>query len=711
MKKGIICIIILMMIGLNGSMAYGRAEPARVRYQVDSAYPPFTYTSQEYLYGFDPDLTNIIFNLKDYELEYSTDSWNNVYERLLNGEIDLAGIIAVTEERKEEILFTDALFTSYVSVYTTEDFRKVTLDELKNYRIGVGKGYYTESILENTLSIHNYIAYENMLDAVEDLNAGKIDIIFENQQLMDNLLIKKGIKGSIIPQITNLYPREHAYAISKKRPELVEYMNGRIKQLKRNGVFEELYIKYFYSHSDGFTRSRYNTVALFVLLSAILIGAVLILMQGYIRRLKKKLNANFGKLQEANNELSEMNALLEEEIEEHKRSEEELEKARQQAERASAAKTNFLANMSHEIRTPLNGILGMTDMILLTEVDEEQRESLSLVKKAGNSLLRIINDILDYSKMEAEKVIVEKSNFNFREMVREVTALFDIAVRQKRLEMEIRIAEEIPVLVNGDPVRLRQVLSNLVGNAVKFTDAGSIHLSIALLETDGDKLKLLFTIKDTGIGITGEQKALLFERFSQLDSSYKKKYQGTGLGLAISKRLIELMGGEIWLESSYGSGSTFYFTVLAEREVKDPGKPDPLPEAAEKTIKAGEKTIMLVEDDYINRKVVTKFLENHKIRYVVAENGLQAVELFESAPADLILMDVQMPVLDGVEATEKIRSMEQSMGIHTPIIALTAYALKENKKSLLEAGMDDYLGKPLNFEDLVSKLEFWLEKG
>lgn len=874
-------------VGMVLMFPYSYAAQPTVRYQVDQAYPPYTYTTQAYLYGFDPDLTNIIFNSKDYELDYSTDTWNHVYPRLVSGEIDIAGIIAVTEERKQEVLFTEPLFTSYVALYTQEDFRKIGTDDLSTLRVGVGKGYYTESVLRNNLHIENYIPYEDITSAVQDLGQGKLDVIFENQQFMDNVLIKLGQKGNIIPQVSNLYPRDHAYAVSMKRPELVAYMNERIRQLKRNGVFEELYTKYFYAHSDGYLRQRTYTAIGATAALILLTAAAILLMQRYIRQLKRNLSTSYVQLQEANSELgetheelmaqyeeiqtqyerirdqnlriqesedryrhiseltndvlfemnpidrtlrfsdklpdilgyspdelerpeawlaavhpedravwngfsqgfenpggwadavefrmlckdgaerwiqlaakrdpqdeglqgkiigaftdvterrgreatieglnhqleeanlhltranvdlSDMNALLEEEIQEHLRIEAELEDARRQAERANRAKTNFLSNMSHEIRTPLNGILGMTSLVQMTDINAEQQEYLSLIRRAGTSLLRIINDILDYSKIEAEKLVLEESSYNIRALLHEVVALFDISARQKDLKVTLAVSEDIPYQITGDPVRLRQIVSNLVGNAVKFTDHGTVQISVKPTVTAEGQQGLHFSISDTGIGIPEEQQLMLFERFTQLDSSFRKKYQGTGLGLAISKKLVELMGGSIWVESRPGEGSTFHFTILLAHE--EASVPEPVQESPEMpTVDDRKEYIAIVaEDEEINQTVIRRFVERMGVHCILAENGRQAVEIFEQIPVDIILMDVQMPVMDGVEATERIRSLEKKLGTHTPIIALTAYALSDNREGLMSSGMDDYLSKPLDLGSLKDRLHHWLRR-
>ena len=314
---GLITVFLTVNLGLTAWMDQG--ENRKVIYQVDENYPPYTYTHQDYIYGFDPDLTNLVFNAQDYEVVYSHDTWNVIYERLVRGEIDLGGIIAVTEERKKEVLFSDILFNSYVAIYTKKDFESIEIADLSRLKVGVGKSYYTEGLLRDTLKIYNYEAYTDMNQAIEDLNSGRIDAIFENQQLMDNLLIELSYKGEIVPQISNLYPRGHAYAISTKRPDLVTYINNRIEKLKTSGVFEEVYMKYFYEHSGWYETQRRNTLLIIYISIILAIILVIVAMRQYIKHLKRKLSANYTELSKAYEELTDANEELritEEELQE-----------------------------------------------------------------------------------------------------------------------------------------------------------------------------------------------------------------------------------------------------------------------------------------------------------------------------------------------------------------------------------------------------------
>lgn len=300
-------VFILMLLIMMNTYFYPitiHAKVIEVNYQVDENYPPYTYTKQEYLYGFDLDLTNLIFNSPEYKLKYSSDTWPRVYTRLMNGEIDLAGVMGINEMRKKEVLFTDPVFKTYISLYSKANFRKTELRDLKMLTVGVGKGYYTEHVLKNELQVYNYINYENINDAVKALQEGEIDVLFDNQQVVDNVLVAEGLKGAIVPQITNIFPIEYAYGISKDRPELVQYMNDRIRQLKNTGIFEELYIKYFYTHSEGYIRNKQMKMALWMFLAMLSIVTFLLFIRIYILHLKSKLEINYREIKCTNEELT-----------------------------------------------------------------------------------------------------------------------------------------------------------------------------------------------------------------------------------------------------------------------------------------------------------------------------------------------------------------------------------------------------------------------
>lgn len=402
--------------------------------------------------------------------------------------------------------------------------------------------------------------------------------------------------------------------------------------------------------------------------------------------------------QELNDELMQKKSQLEDNVK-------KLEEAKKKVEEGSKAKTEFLSTMSHEIRTPMNAIIGMTNLLAKDNPREDQLEQLEILDFSAKTLLSLINDVLDFSKIESGKIEFEDLDFDLPYLLKGIIESFRFNTQKKGISLKLEIGDDVPDVLLGDSARLTQILNNLVSNAVKFTDEGEVKISVEKKGREDEKVRLQFVVSDTGVGISEDKQEKIFESFTQERTDTSRIFGGTGLGLTISKKLVDLQGGRISLESTKGEGSTFY--VDLEYELGDETKVDKLQSDKRLSSKSLEGIkVLLVEDNLINQKVMTRFLEKWNMEITVANNGNEALERVGEEHFHIILMDLQMPTMDGYQSSQAIRTIDDQRKRNIPIIALTAAALKEVKEKVYASGMNDFITKPFNPVELQEKLEF-----